>query len=923
MASFTDNTLPVFSQYVPQLPVQEMAQIGIERQNQYNQGIEKIQNSISNIAGLDLYRDVDKNYLQSKLNELGNRLTTVAAGDFSNFQLVNSVSGMTNQLIKDKNVQNAVQSTAHIRKQQSEIEKATKEGKSSPSNQYVFSTALQDYISNPEVGSTFSTSYIPYFDKWKFAKETFDAIKPGKTSWDEAFEKDPKTGQTKIVNGQPVFSPYMIRHEMEGKDMTAVKAAVSQIFSDPRFKQQSGVDAQYQYKDYTPNDLISTLNVKKEQDFTNLENAQTSINLAKSLGKNVEELQSQLDQRLQQTKDQYSQYEELARTNPLAIKKMLYTESEKANYTAEFGTQYKKELIMDSPPYKMMFDIQKEKNNIRWKELEYQQRDKFKQQDLAMESLKLKQQREIAEGKKKPGEDGDRVFEINQDSKYAVLGQVQDKLNTVDETLLNAKDQLLANTVFNTDAFRERVKVRQDAGDPNPVKSTIDAFAKIFNKTPEEYRADKMAEINPKSYGANNAVFKEVMNNYNKAELDWKAQEGNRKAVKEYSSLFGDIQPIKDYVSPFTGEKTNISSSDVLRLQNYLKWKSNVVSSDETAKEGKAAKEALIASGKSFLINDLDQSYASVKTSAANDAFKAVGAGLADFADVAGGMILDVGRGVLGKPLDLKFIKKALATDLFNKVITGVNNSFSVSNQNKQKQIIENLRRNNSVLPNVGYHLLTGDAEHDRGIKLKLKDIASEYEGKNSASDFKDFLTGLGEDDNTVHAQVMGDGKLRAVVVDKTSNEIKGSMNLSMNAAKDLKIDVDGLFAPKEAMDLSDFMKSNKNQSIMSNKFTIEDKFLYTASKDSYLKKNYFPYVTDPSLDIQVNFKEIGGEYYPYIYMRGPNKDGKIVDVVEMGVDAVPSSAAGGSILALGQMMAGLKTKMTDGKIRERLFNEQ
>jgi len=49
---------------------------------------------IDNIAGLDIIRPQDKAHLQKKLNELGTKLQRVAAADFSNFQLSNSVAGM-------------------------------------------------------------------------------------------------------------------------------------------------------------------------------------------------------------------------------------------------------------------------------------------------------------------------------------------------------------------------------------------------------------------------------------------------------------------------------------------------------------------------------------------------------------------------------------------------------------------------------------------------------------------------------------------------------------------------------------------------------------------------------------------------------------------------------------------------------------
>ena len=121
MASFTDQ-ISTFNPYVSQLPVEAMVQVGMQKQAQYDQGVQKIQGYIDNIAGMDVVNDADKQYLQSKLTQLGSNLKTVAAGDFSNQQLVNSVGGMATQIVKDPNVQNAVSSTAWYRKQLSEME---------------------------------------------------------------------------------------------------------------------------------------------------------------------------------------------------------------------------------------------------------------------------------------------------------------------------------------------------------------------------------------------------------------------------------------------------------------------------------------------------------------------------------------------------------------------------------------------------------------------------------------------------------------------------------------------------------------------------------------------------------------------------------------------------------------------------------
>jgi hypothetical protein len=98
MASWTDQ-IPVFNSYIKQLPVEAIVQVGMQKQQMYEQNVQKIQSQIDSVAGLDVIKDPHKKYLQSKLDQLGNNLTKLAAADFSNFQMVNSVGGMTNQIV--------------------------------------------------------------------------------------------------------------------------------------------------------------------------------------------------------------------------------------------------------------------------------------------------------------------------------------------------------------------------------------------------------------------------------------------------------------------------------------------------------------------------------------------------------------------------------------------------------------------------------------------------------------------------------------------------------------------------------------------------------------------------------------------------------------------------------------------------------
>jgi hypothetical protein len=168
MASFTD-AIPQFNPYIQQLPVEAMVKVGMEKQQRYDQGLQKIQSQIDQVAGLDIVRDVDRQYLQSKLNNLGSKLKTVAAGDFSNYQLVNSVAGMASNVAKDNNVLSSVQSTAQYRKEQKFMEESRQKGESAIQNEYDFNAQANRWINDSSVGAGFSGRYRKYTDvnkKW-------------------------------------------------------------------------------------------------------------------------------------------------------------------------------------------------------------------------------------------------------------------------------------------------------------------------------------------------------------------------------------------------------------------------------------------------------------------------------------------------------------------------------------------------------------------------------------------------------------------------------------------------------------------------------------------------------------------------------------------------------------------------------------
>ena len=188
MASFTD-AISQFNPYVQQLSVDAMAKVGMFKQQQYDQGVQKVQSYIDNVAGLSV-SEKHKPYLQSKLNELGNNLKYVAAGDFSNQQVVNSVGGMATQLIADPVIQNAVGSAQQMRKQMADREEARKAGKSSIVNDTALDKQINSWLSDGKLDSSFKGKYRQFIDVDKKLFDIAGKVPEIDSSVDQPYKSD-------------------------------------------------------------------------------------------------------------------------------------------------------------------------------------------------------------------------------------------------------------------------------------------------------------------------------------------------------------------------------------------------------------------------------------------------------------------------------------------------------------------------------------------------------------------------------------------------------------------------------------------------------------------------------------------------------------------------------------------------------------
>ena len=394
MASFTD-IIPQFNPYIQQLPVDAMVKVGMEKQRRYDEGIQKIQTQIDNVAGMDIMKDVDKAYLQSKLNELGNNLKTVAAGDFSNFQLVNSVGGMVNQVGRDEMIQNAVSSTAWYRKQAATMEDAIRNGKSSQSNIYDFNKQTAAWLNSDKVGEVFRGRYTAYKDTKKVAMEAIKALHPKLKEYDIPFEViDGKINTKKIADA-------MQRYKIEGIDEDQIQQAISTAFGPDDWNQLK-IDANYQFRDVTPDQLERRAKLQYEgnraryqaelDETKKLRTTASDPTLIANLDKRIEYYQSQLggDGKRGLLEDELNTNISLARNNPDEVKYSIYKKGYIDEFANAFSWKNQSMQYVDSPLKKQ--ENWRSEMALKWA-AENRQRYEFAE-NLKREDIKIGQKAE-------------------------------------------------------------------------------------------------------------------------------------------------------------------------------------------------------------------------------------------------------------------------------------------------------------------------------------------------------------------------------------------------------------------------------------------------------------------------------------------------------------------------------------------------
>ena len=414
MASYTDNLeyLTSHPQYVSQLPVEAMTSVGVQKQTQYNEGIQKIQASIDEVAGLPVIRDVDRQYLQSKLNSLGTKLKTVAAGDFSNFQLTNSVMGMTNEIAKDANIINAVNNTQKYREQVKRMQEDISNGKTNPANNYRFNKRASQWLNSTDINDNFNAYYQAPIDVWAKIKDIAKDVGIDEQDIQQIYQtdergeilRDPKTGE-------PTWNPIMAEKILKGKDAGKILQAFQSALT-PADYEQLAMNGEYEKAGYTPEMLKQELRNASSQQIGFVNDKIKDINFAlyQETQKNnkdqekINSLNSQLDYFRKTQQNLQSSLENSMRVadiNPDAVRASLYTNNYLTTMSKALSSQDVSTKYSVNPKFTTTMELNRFNREVqrdRISDQHWAAEMQLKMQDLALEERKVK----IEEGKNKP-----------------------------------------------------------------------------------------------------------------------------------------------------------------------------------------------------------------------------------------------------------------------------------------------------------------------------------------------------------------------------------------------------------------------------------------------------------------------------------------------------------------------------------------
>lgn len=367
MASFASTPVE-FTPYIPPSNLELEAQnielegkVAMHLQQQYNQNAQKIQGVVDTIAGLDVAKNEDKQYLNKAVGQLMTDLKTIAGSDLSKQSIVNQAASFASKIYNDVNVQNAVTSTKNYRDAITQIQEANKAGKGAASNNNYVLREVNKWLSDGQAGTTLGAqTYIPYYD---YQDPFLDFLKAKQVSV-EVYQ-DPAFGTTNPDGSINAMTAYAM---VEGKKEILTPQEVSNLFqqflaTNAQAQTQVDIDATY-FSDLTPTEAaLSQVQSMREQTLAQMTAELEDLEIQQAAQADTDEgLDRKIElykQNISSIRDSAAEQDRMFLSNPEAAKKGLFTTNLVNSMGSSFAYQKMEKKYTSNPIRSAYMDEQR------------------------------------------------------------------------------------------------------------------------------------------------------------------------------------------------------------------------------------------------------------------------------------------------------------------------------------------------------------------------------------------------------------------------------------------------------------------------------------------------------------------------------------------------------------------------------------
>lgn len=308
MASFTDQ-LVAFNPYVSQIPVDDYTRVGMIKQQQYDQGVQKVQGYIDSVAGLEVIKPEQKDYLHQRVSNLQQEVGKVVSKDFSNQQLTNSVGALTSKIANDPIIQTSVASTQAYKQGLANMREAKEKGTLNASNEWDFQDQFQKWYNDKDATTRFTGEYTPYTDVAKKAMDAFDKVLekvPNIHTEDNPFQRD-VGGVIKYEKGpdgkpRPLIDMAMMEKTYKGVTPERVESILQSVLNE-NDRRQLAIDGRYEYRGYNKDMMKGVVDQHYTHDLGQMNDIIQGLQVKRMGLNNDPEGAALVDQQIQNYKD--------------------------------------------------------------------------------------------------------------------------------------------------------------------------------------------------------------------------------------------------------------------------------------------------------------------------------------------------------------------------------------------------------------------------------------------------------------------------------------------------------------------------------------------------------------------------------------------------------------------------------------------